>query len=122
VTVRRQLLDGLRAGLDALAAAGCRRVWLDGSFVIAKDVPHDFDACWDPEGIDLDRLAPVLLDLSDGRVAQHRTYGGALMRADVVFADLDGKTVLDGQRRDYRSGRPKGIVQLDPRDGWTSAR
>lgn len=69
---RRRLLDGLSDGLQALAAAGCRQVWLDGSFVTSKDEPADFDACWDLEGVDLDRLDPVLLDLSAGRTAALR--------------------------------------------------
>jgi len=50
---RRQLLDGLAHTIEVLAAAGCRRLWLNGSFVTAKDEPADFDACWDPEGVDL---------------------------------------------------------------------
>jgi len=62
---RRQLLDGLGEAIDLLAAAGCRRLWLNGSFVTAKDEPGDFDACWDTTGVDLDRLDPVLLDLTN---------------------------------------------------------
>ena len=53
---RRRLLDGLADGLEALASAGCRQVWLNGSFVTSKDEPADFDACWDIEGVDLNRL------------------------------------------------------------------
>jgi hypothetical protein len=45
---RRQLLDVLADAIDALAAAGCSRLWLNGSFVTAKEEPADFDACWDP--------------------------------------------------------------------------
>lgn len=50
---RRALLDGLAEALELLAAVGCRRVWLNGSFVTAKDEPGDFDACWDTDGVDL---------------------------------------------------------------------
>ena len=69
-TRRRQLLDGLADAVELLAAAGCRRVWINGSFVPAKEEPADFDACWDSDGVDVDGLDPVLLDLSDGRAAQ----------------------------------------------------
>lgn len=41
---RRQLLDGLAEVIELLVAAGCRRLWLNGSFVTAKDEPGDFDA------------------------------------------------------------------------------
>ena len=43
----RRLLDGLADAVALLTAAGCRRVWLNGSFVTAKDEPGDFDACWE---------------------------------------------------------------------------
>lgn len=63
----RRLLDGLAEAIELLATAGCRKVWLNGSFVTAKDEPGDFDACWDTDGVDLDVLDQVLLDLSNHR-------------------------------------------------------
>jgi hypothetical protein len=75
---RRRMLDGLAESIELLAAAGCRRVWLNGSFVTAKHEPGDFDACWDTEGVDLDALDPVLLDLSNHRAAQKARFGGEL--------------------------------------------
>ncbi len=42
---RKRLLDGLRRAFESLHAAGCRRAYLDGSFVTEKDVPGDFDGC-----------------------------------------------------------------------------
>jgi len=106
---RRQLLDGLAAAIDALAAAGCRRVWLNGSFVTSKDEPGDFDACWDTDGVDLDALDPVILDLSAGRSAQKARYGGELFpnvvetRSGLVFAEFF--------QNERDTGR-KGIVVL----------
>jgi len=47
---RRTLLAGLRSGIDALRRAGCRRVYIDGSFITAKEEPGDFDACWESRG------------------------------------------------------------------------
>ena len=41
---RRRLLDGLAEAIELLAEAGCRKIWLNGSFVTAKDEPGDFDA------------------------------------------------------------------------------
>lgn len=40
--------------------------------------PGDFDACWDTDGVDLDVLDPVLLDLSNHRAAQRQRFGGEL--------------------------------------------
>ena len=70
---RLALLVGLKAALDSLRAAGCRRVYLDGSFVTARLVPDDFDACWESDGVDLVHLmalAPALFEFGAGRHAQ----------------------------------------------------
>lgn len=91
---RRQLLDGLADALELLTAAGCRRAWLNGSFVTAKDEPADFDACWDTDGVDLDVLDPVFFDFAAGRAAQKARFGGELFPnvvesgAGLVFADF----------------------------------
>ena len=66
---RKKLIDGFRRGVDDLGSCGCKNVWLDGSFVTSKEVPGDFDACWDPTGVDLSTVEPVLLDMSNGRKA-----------------------------------------------------
>ncbi len=97
---RRHLLLGLRAALDALAAAGCRRVWIDGSFITAKENPGDFDACWDADGVEHDVLDPVLVDLGTKRAAQHAKYGGALWPADFVVES--GNMILADFQRDYK--------------------
>ena len=70
---RLTLLAGLKAALDALRRAGCKRAYVDGSFVTVKDVPNDFDVCWETEGVDFDLLEqvqPVLLDWTNRRAAQ----------------------------------------------------
>ena len=76
---RRQLLDGLADAIDALAAAGCRRLWLNGGFVTAKEEPRPTSTHGgDSEGVDIDALDPVLLDLSAGRAAPKARFGGEL--------------------------------------------
>lgn len=45
ITPRRLAqLAGLKRALDSLRAAGCKRAYIDGSFVADKDDPQDFDA------------------------------------------------------------------------------
>ena len=39
-------------GLTNLSSAGCRLVYLDGSFVTRKERPGDIDACWDVQYVD----------------------------------------------------------------------
>ena len=106
---RRQLLDGLAAAIEALATAGCRRVWLNGSFVTSKEEPGDFDACWDTDGVDLDALDPVILDLSAGRAAQKSRYGGELF-PNVIEAK-SGLVFAEFFQNERDTGR-KGVVVL----------
>ena len=90
---RLALLAGLKAAVDALRAAGCRRVYIDGSFITTKDVPGDFDACWEVDGVELAHLDPVLLTFANRREAQKRKYGGELFPADWA-ADAMGTNFL----------------------------
>ncbi len=106
---RRQLLDGLALAIEALAAAGCRRIWVNGSFVTAKEEPADFDACWDSDGVDLGMLDAVLLDLSAGRSAQKTKFGGELF-PNVVEAQ-SGLIFSDFFQNERDTGR-KGIVVI----------
>jgi hypothetical protein len=77
---RRGLLHGLSGAASLLAVAGCRKIWLNGSFVTAKDTPGDFDAVWGDSGVDESGLDPVFfdLDLELGRKAQKMRFGGEL--------------------------------------------
>jgi hypothetical protein len=109
---RGQLLDGLRAAIESLRSAGCARVYLDGSFVADKQIPGDFDACWETRGVDPALLDPVLLDFSPGRAAQKAKYGGELFPAEVP-ADPSGTRFLDYFQRDRATGEAKGIVAID---------
>jgi hypothetical protein len=44
VTVSRAIPSaGLADAIEILAEAGCRQIWLNGSFVTAKDEPGDFE-------------------------------------------------------------------------------
>jgi hypothetical protein len=108
---RKRLLVGLREALLALQRAGCRTVYIDGSFVTAKETPGDFDGCWDPKGVSLERLDPVFLDFSNQRAAQKAKYGGEMFTVGSP-AGPAGRTFLEFFQQD-REGNPKGIVAFD---------
>jgi hypothetical protein len=110
---RRRLLDGPAEAIELLAEAGCRTVWLNGSFVTAKDEPGDFDACWDTGGVDLDALDPILLDLSNHRAAQKARFGGELFPN--VIETQSGLSFTDFQNE--RDTSRKGIVVIHPHPG-----
>ena len=52
------LATGLRATVENLSDAGCRTVYLDGSFVTSRTMPNDFDACWEEAASILRPLIP----------------------------------------------------------------
>ncbi len=108
---RRKLLGGLRRALRALRTAGCRIVYLDGSFVTAKEWPADYDACWDVKGVNPARLDPVFLDFSRGRAAQKAKYEGEFFPAQYPEG-ASGKAFLQFLQIDKESGRRKGIVAI----------
>jgi hypothetical protein len=103
---RRELLVGLRSVLEELARAGCTRAWLDGSFVTEKEHPGDFDLTWDVEGVDLDALDEVLLDLEAPRQAQKEKYGGD------ILPNSPRLPFLEFFQQDAVTGEPRGIVEL----------
>lgn len=103
---------GLVAALSNLRGAGCRRAFLDGSFVTAKPRPGDFDACWDPTGVNPAFLDPVLLTFENNRAAQKAKYHGELFPSTVP-ADAAGTIFVEFFQVDRFTGVPKGIVTID---------
>ena len=93
---------------------GCRTAYVDGSFVTAKPLPMDFDACWAIDGVDADRLDPVFLDFSNSRARQKARFGGEFFPADLPEG-ITGKTFLEFFQTDKETGAPKGIVAIDLR-------
>lgn len=106
---RRRLLDGLADAIELLRRAGCRSIWLNGSFVTTKEEPGDFDACWDPVGVDLDELDPIFFDFADGRAAQKARFGGEFFPN--VVESGSGLVFADFFQNERDTGR-KGIVML----------
>ena len=113
---RRQLLVGLSEALRLLRLAGCRRVYIDGSFATAKLRPNDIDVCWDLNGVDPDALDAVFFDFDDGRAAQKARFGAEFFPAQVPEG-VTGKTFLEFFQVDKQTGEAKGIIELLLDDG-----
>ena len=116
---RTRLAAGLKSALEVLGKAGCKRVYVDGSYVTEKEVPNDFDVAWDPAGVDtklLKKLEPVFFDFDNKRAAQKTKYLGEFFPSSVP-ADLVGTTFIDFFQIDKTTGNAKGIVALNIRWG-----
>jgi hypothetical protein len=107
---RKALFDGFTSAYEVLRNAGCRRVYLDGSFTTDKPLPEDYDGCWDPLGVDVRRLDPVLLDFSNLRAAQKKKYRGEMFIA--ARPDSPNDTFLEFFQTDKYTGEKKGILGL----------
>ena len=105
-------MAGLKAAIVNLKNAGCRTVYVDGSFVTSKGIPGDFDACWEVEGVDPYKLDPVLLTFENGRAAQKAKYLGEMFPAGYI-ADDDGSYFLEFFQMDKDTGEQKGIIAID---------
>jgi hypothetical protein len=109
---RAILLGGLRAALVALALAGSRKVWIDGSFASLKPNPNDIDVCYDDSSIDFDLLDPVLLEFDHARAAQKQKFGCECFGASWIAEPITQLNFLAYFQFD-RLNRPKGILELD---------
>lgn len=111
---RRFLITGLKKGLSHLKDCGCTKVYIDGSFVTQKEVPGDFDACWDTIGVDIPKLIAnyeTLIDFSQQRKNQKLVYYGEFFPANGEAAPYT--LYLDFFQKDKNDNSPKGIVQIN---------
>ncbi|MBY0404723.1 MAG: hypothetical protein K2X66_12545 [Cyanobacteria bacterium] len=108
---RRELFDGLADGAARLRVAGCPKLYLDGSYVTGKPKPGDFDACWEPNGVDPEKLDQIFLQFEDFRRAQKTVFKGEFFPSSYK-ADGPGRTFLDFFQVDKSTGEKKGIIAI----------
>jgi len=108
---RRFLFAGLAQAISALRAAGCRAILVDGSFVTAKENPGDWDAAYDPVGVDRGLLDPILIQHHDRRKAMRAKYLGDLFPWTAVASSPSGPIFRQFFQKD-RDGVPKGVVEI----------
>ncbi|RUT03207.1 hypothetical protein DSM106972_055150 [Dulcicalothrix desertica PCC 7102] len=107
------MITGLELAMKQLQEAGCRTIYINGSFVTSEPDPNDFDACWDTEEVDMDYLRKNALPIftSYNSQAQKAKYRGELYRSDEPVGDL-GLNSFDFFQRDRMQNR-KGIIAID---------
>lgn len=109
--VRRKIFEGFYSGCYQLKIAGAKTVYLDGSFVTGKPIPGDFDSCWEPAGVDVNKLNPVFRDFRNKRAAQKREFEGEFFPLGLK---ADGHlTFLQFFQVDKYSGERKGIIKVN---------
>jgi hypothetical protein len=108
--VRALLYEGFVRGADALHFAGCRTIYLNGSFVSDKPNPGDYDACWEPRGVNPARLDEVFLDFNDSRRKQKAKFGGEFFPSSAPASG--SQTFVSFFQIDKYTGDPKGILKI----------
>ncbi len=107
---RRGLFEGLLLAAWSLYLAGCARIYLDGSFVTAKPNPRDYDACWDPAGVDPNKLDLVFRDFANKRQAQKEKFRGEFFPSTML--NKPSQPFLDFFQVDRFTGMKKGILLI----------
>jgi hypothetical protein len=110
---RERLLSGLENGIKLLEIALCSALYLDGSFVTDKPFPNDYDACWEPAGVDFAALDPIFFDFKNLRAAQKARFFGEFFPANnTASLGPPFRIFLQFFQIDKDTGAPKGIVGL----------
>lgn len=104
---RKRLFSGFRSGVMALRKAGCRKIFLDGSFVTEKPIPGDFDVCWENIGVNYAKLDSIFIDFNRRKKQKERLHGEFFPAHSLA----DGKNrFLDYFQIDKYTGNAKGII------------
>jgi hypothetical protein len=118
---RRALFSGLIDATTHLASVGCRSVLLDGSYVSGKPLPGDYDACWEPDGVDFNKLDAVFDDFDNGRANQKMRFGGEFFPSTLISVDI-GAAFTEFFQIDRFTGKKKGILSIALNTDATVAR
>jgi len=106
--LRRNLLDGLHIALLSLKSAGCKTVYLNGSFVSQKIFPGDFDCVWDVSFVDPRRLQRIFQESSE---RQKITFRGEFYPTS-SSEGMSGQPFLDFFQTDKETLARKGIIMI----------
>lgn len=111
--LRLNQYNGLVRALVLLKQAGCRYVYIDGSYVSNKELPGDWDGCYDIRGTVFKRLGVFVdkTDLMNGRKIQKELFLGEMFPSSYI-ADSQ-LAFLDFFQIEKYSKIRKGIVKLD---------
>ena len=112
---RKVLLDGLFLVVSNLKEAGCKKLYIDGSFVTEKEFPNDIDGCWDTDNVDIGKIDPVLIDFNYKRIKQKMKYGCEFFPTSCREGG-SGKTWIEFFQTNKATGTLKGIVYLNLED------
>lgn len=114
---RQRLMRGLKGALALLKAGDVPKVFIDGSFVSAKDEPNDVDGCWSTIGADILKLDSRFWDFADEkdfqnkRLSLRQEFGIDFFIAEIIEG-VSGKP-FPAFFQTNRDGVAKGILEVN---------
>lgn len=109
---RRSLAGKLALLVRHLKSVGCSAVYVDGSFVTDKEIPNDYDACWDTTRVKVEKVDRVPLDFSDaGKAAMAAKYGGDI-RPGGFFHRRRSTSLISTSSRSTGTARGRALCGL----------
>lgn len=110
---RQYLFKGMQRAFIHFRDAGCRQIYVDGSFVTKKIEPNDYDACWDATNVNLNLLDPMFhRNMRMGTQKHKLVYYGEFYPAPIIEGGT-GLTFLDFFQTDKATGNRKGIILIE---------
>ncbi|MBX9721949.1 MAG: hypothetical protein K2X81_11180 [Candidatus Obscuribacterales bacterium] len=104
---RRKLLQKLKLLIKNLANAGCKILYLDGSFTTSKEIPEDYDCCWEADQVN-NTIDPIIRGIKTFKKDRKEKYGGDIFPR---IPELGVDHFLFFQQ-DGRTGKSKGIIRI----------
>lgn len=109
---RREIFDGLLRLISDLKAISSSAVYIDGSFVTAKQLPSDIDACWEEGTGTKYEYEYVHMPILFNRDKAKQKYKADVFPANIIEND-SRKMFIDFFQTDKTTGEQKGILKID---------
>lgn len=108
---RIRLFNGFCLGIGSLAAAGCSKIYLNGSYTAAKSQPRDLRACREVTDVVAINVDGTLFNIENERALQKQKFGGEFF---ILFPIRQkAQVLLDFFQTDRYTGKQKGILLIN---------
>jgi hypothetical protein len=111
---RSWLFEGIELAIEHLKKIGCKTIFLDGSYITKKELPKDFDLCWDDTDLSIvtaAKICPELFDCGWRMQKMKNRYRGDVAPANSI-ADFNKGINFLGYFTEDKQGRDKGIIRI----------
>ena len=110
--VRIEFIARMKELIKMLKEAGCKKIYINGSFITKKKRPGDYDLLWeDGDHIDYDKLDPIIRYPWNHEEGRKKKFKGDIYPAGIIASQVPSQTFLEFFQK-TRDGREKGIIMI----------